>query len=116
MHITYQQLVEKGACAEQLKLFKRRFGPRVNVTKKLCLQHAEVFAWHWAAVKLLNRKQYATFRVLQNRALDDYLDAMQVVNPVRTTMSVAAYKRAYGKLRRQMDKDVALAFWRASKI
>ena len=53
MKITYAQLRQLGACKDHLVEFERRFGASVEVTERVCVEHASVFDWDWAASKLL---------------------------------------------------------------
>ena len=65
--ITSSLLRAKGACSEQVELFKSLDGDSLELTEALCLEHAEKFNWGWAAHNLLSRK-----------ALDKYNHAMDV--------------------------------------
>src|SRR5579863_7794143 len=61
MKITVELLRKKGACKEQMSLFKELFPNGVIVTKAECLAVADKFNWYWAAHNLLNpnaRKAY----------------------------------------------------------
>lgn len=51
--ITYKQLKAAGACKSQLRLFRKLFGAKTEVTEELCVKHAHEFDFTWAAVKLL---------------------------------------------------------------
>ena len=53
MKITVKLLKAKGACAEQVAIFKTLFPNGVEPTEALCLAHAQTFGWHWAAANLL---------------------------------------------------------------
>ena len=53
MKITLQQLVNRNACGSQVRLFKRRYGDSVRVTKHECIAAAQLFDWSWAARHLL---------------------------------------------------------------
>ena len=53
MKITVKLLKAKGACAEQVAIFKTLFPNGVEPTEELCLAHAQTFGWDWAAANLL---------------------------------------------------------------
>ena len=49
-----QTLVNNGACAEQVRLFREKFGESVFVTEDLCVSVAREFDFNWAARHLLS--------------------------------------------------------------
>ena len=52
--ITLALLKEKGACADQVRLFRKHFGDGpAPLNKKTALAMASVFDFHWAANNLL---------------------------------------------------------------
>lgn len=54
MKVSAKILISKGACPEQVKVFKKVFGAAtVRVTEVLCVEHANDFDWNWAARQLL---------------------------------------------------------------
>ena len=53
MKITDRLLKSKGACADQVAKFAELFPNGVEPTEALCLTHAQVFDWSWAASNLL---------------------------------------------------------------
>lgn len=54
MKISVAGLRRKGACKEQVALFKATFGAApVAITQAACVEHADKFDWDWAARKLL---------------------------------------------------------------
>ena len=59
--LTLQTLIDKGACPEQVKKFRRKFGKQVNVTVKLCQSVAKDFDWGWAARNLLPAPIWAEY-------------------------------------------------------
>lgn len=59
-------LVEKGACTQQVNLFRELFGESVTVTERRAVSVAGNFHWTWAAMKLLSQT-----------ALDEYLRTKQ---------------------------------------
>jgi len=50
--LTYNRLVEAGACRAQLTLFKRKFGESVIVTVEAAQEVAGEFSWDWAGCLL----------------------------------------------------------------
>jgi hypothetical protein len=48
-----QTLIRKGACRDQVSLFRATFGESVEVTEGLCLSIAGKFDFDWAAQNLL---------------------------------------------------------------
>ena len=53
MKVTKTLLLRKGACDDQLDKFVELFPKGVVVTEALCIEHASVFDWGWAASHLL---------------------------------------------------------------
>lgn len=51
--ITAKMLEEKGACGDQVKLFRKMFGESAVVTVEGCIAVADKFDWYWAASELL---------------------------------------------------------------
>lgn len=67
MKIALQQLISKGACWDQVCLFKRRYGKSVTVTRRECLAVAGLFNWGWAAINLLTtRQRFAYYREINH--------------------------------------------------
>ena len=56
-----QTLIDKGACAEQVELFRKLYGDKVRVTQKLCVAVADKFSFDWAATKLLSASVWAEY-------------------------------------------------------
>ena len=54
-----QTLIDRGACADQVALFRAKFGESVDVTSELCESVASVFDFEWAARNLLPPAAYA---------------------------------------------------------
>ena len=66
--IALAMLRAKHACADQLKEFERLFGDTpVTVTEELCVQHASIFDWSWAACNLLTAKQRKAYNAATAR-------------------------------------------------
>ncbi len=76
MQITYQELQAKGACANQLALFKKHFGPSVVVTLEAVLAVADVFNWDWAARNLMSPKACKVYQDAIAPACKVYDDAI----------------------------------------
>lgn len=76
--ITYDQLVEKSACLEQLLMFKRMFGESVDLSmiEYDHDQHGK-FDFHWAAIKLLNKKAYKVYRNSDDIAYQDFRERVE---------------------------------------
>jgi hypothetical protein len=73
--LTLATLKRKGACVDQVALFRANFGTQVKVTAMLCEQHAGFFDWDWSSRNLLStpfRAEYeratAPFRAEYERA------------------------------------------------
>lgn len=45
--LTLATLKSKGACVEQVALFRKMFGKSVQITEALCVEHASAFSWGW---------------------------------------------------------------------
>ena len=56
-----QTLIDKGACTEQVDLFRASFGEVVEVTESRCAEHACAFAWDWASRCLLSASAEAEY-------------------------------------------------------
>ena len=59
--LTLTTLKKKGACSEQVALFRKMFGRSVEITEALCVEHASVFSWGWAARNLLTAPALAEY-------------------------------------------------------
>ena len=70
--LTLRTLIDKGACSEQVELFRVRFGKSVHVTQRLCVSVADAFDWNWAALHLLSKPAWAEFERVTAPALADY--------------------------------------------
>ena len=86
--VTYRQLIEAGACRHQRKLFKDKFGARVEITPELCQAFAQDFDWDWAAEHLLSASARADYKRATAPAWADYKRAMAT--------ALADYERAVG--------------------
>ena len=54
MKITAELLCAKGACTDQIALFRKFYPKGKNVTLAACLRHAARFNWRWATRNLLS--------------------------------------------------------------
>ena len=70
--ITYQQLLDKGACTKQKVLFKKLFGSRVELTESLVLEHYQSFDVDWAVRNLLSPAALAEYDKVCAPALAEY--------------------------------------------
>ena len=62
MEISARILRRKRACVSQVKEFINVFGKaNITITKKLCIAHAQIFNWDWAAENLLPSRLYADY-------------------------------------------------------
>lgn len=59
--LTLTTLERKGACANQLALFRAKFGDSVLVTEALCVEHAATFNWSWGVDNLLTAPARAAY-------------------------------------------------------
>lgn len=71
-NITLAQLRAAGACADQRNKFKELFGSSVEVTVDLCVQHATVFDWDFAATHFLTATALAKYERVSATALAEY--------------------------------------------
>ena len=60
MRITLQQLIDAGACKNQLELFAKLFGNSVEVTEERALLVVDQFDWSWAG-RLLSESACAEY-------------------------------------------------------
>jgi len=78
MKISAKHLTKLKACNEQVQEFKKLFGDStVEITKELCLKHAQVFNWNWAATNLLTKDGYKAYLAAIDSALEAYLTAIE---------------------------------------
>ena len=61
MTITYKQLIDKKACKEQRKLFKKTFGQLVTLTQDIVKKYVSQFDDNWLAENFLNEKDYKEY-------------------------------------------------------
>jgi hypothetical protein len=65
--ITYQQLADMGACADQLEKFRELFGDSTDIKPEL-IEYASAFDWDWIARKTLPAPARAEFMRVRNAA------------------------------------------------
>lgn len=88
MKITKRMLVQHGACAGKVKLFAELFPHGVTLTKALCVKHAQMFDFDWAARNLLTKKQLAKYEKIQGPALS----SNSLWTEYKTARAIAFYK------------------------
>lgn len=73
--ITYDQLMTAGACNDQLVLFKRMFGDSVDLSI-IEYDHDKhgSFEFEWAAVELLEDKEFDRYYDITNKAYTECKD------------------------------------------
>lgn len=71
-HITSDILRQKRACDDQIELFIELGGDRLELTKALCLKHANKFDWLWAGRNLLTPEGRTKFSHLMASARTEY--------------------------------------------
>ena len=70
--ITLKQLKERGACLEQMFLFKQLFGNEVEVTVKRCVKYYNKFDWVWVAACLLSNELWEEYEKIRQSAYEEY--------------------------------------------
>jgi hypothetical protein len=65
-------LQEHGACANQVKLFRKRFGGSIRVTEALCVKVAQDFSFDWGAWHLLTPEALAEYERVEAQAWAEY--------------------------------------------
>jgi hypothetical protein len=103
--LTLQTLIEKGACANQVDLFRLKFGESVEVTEELCVSVAHDFDFGWAGRQLLSpaaRRAYEKAETAAGRAYEK-----------AEAPAWCAYEKAKAAAWRAYEKAKAAAFARA---
>lgn len=72
MKVTVRMLKAKGACSNQVELFKSLFPNGVEVTEEVCVANADNFDWNWAANNLLTPLQLAKYQRIEAPARADF--------------------------------------------
>ena len=71
--LTLQTLIEKEACEEQVRLFKKMFGDSVLVTEELCVKYAGKFNFVWASENLLSVEGQQAYKAIVRQAWEAYV-------------------------------------------
>ena len=114
--LTLATLKKKGACSEQVALFRKLFGKSVEITEALCAEHAKAFSWEWAAGNLLTAAACVEYRHVTAAAWAEY---DRVVAPAwAECLRVAAaaleeYKRVAAAACAEYQRVTAAAWARA---
>ncbi len=95
-------LVEKGACNEQVTLFKQRFGIEVQVTEELALSMASVFDWNWASYNLLSRPALKEYNKVYDPSRKEYYKICD--------SALKEYYKICDSSRKEYDKVRAITF------
>lgn len=70
MKLTLDQLNAAKICSPQQADFEAIFGAELDVTEALCIEHATIFDWDWAGVRLLTPEGWKIFDTLRRAAVD----------------------------------------------
>ena len=89
------QLIEAGACPEQVKLFRKLFGKQVFVTVKRAVSVADKFDFSWAARTLLTPPARADFDRVCAPAWEDYDRVYAAARADRERVIAPAWAQAY---------------------
>lgn len=93
--LTLTTLKKKGACKEQVVLFRELFGKSVEITEALCVEHAAAFSWRWAANNLLTAAAMAEYDRMKAAAEVKYLRVAAAAEVEYKRVTAAAWARAY---------------------
>ena len=103
MKITVKQLVKLNACANQVVIFKRLFGPSATVTLANCVKAGKAgLAFDWAARNLLPATAWDAYQKARATALDAY--------EKETAPALDAYQKATATARDAYQKARAPAW------
>jgi len=72
MKVTSALLRRKGACRDQTDKFVALFPKGIEITEALCVQHAQVFNWDWAAENLLPKAARVEYERVKASAWAEY--------------------------------------------
>ncbi len=100
--LTLQQLIEKNACSEQVKLFKTMFGESVIITESLFLSVADKFDWDWASDNLLDERQRKLYNESRSAALKLYNESISA--------ALKLYNESMAPAEKLYDESMAPAF------
>jgi cell division septum initiation protein DivIVA len=111
-----QELIDKGACPDQVRLFRKRFGKSVSVTVALCVKVAQDFDLGWAASNLLSAPALAEYERVRAQALAEYervrAQALAEYERVRA-QAWAEYERVRAQAWAEYERVRAQAFAQA---
>lgn len=62
--VTFEQMVEAGACDKSISRFKRLFGDEIEITPEVLRKVGPFFEWDCAATKLLSERQQEVYERL----------------------------------------------------
>ena len=115
--LTTRQLIDRGACNEQVEAFRSRFGESVEVTPELCESVVAVFDWVWAASNLLSARAYAEYQRVRAaaRAKYDHARAQAWADHVQQVAwsAYAGYDRVEAAAWAEYERAKARAFGEA---
>ena len=111
MKITVKQLVKLNACANQVVIFKRLFGPSATVTLANCVKAGKAgLAFDWAARNLLPATARDAYQKARAPALDAYQKARATALDAyekETAPALDAYQKATATARDAYQKETA---------
>ncbi len=112
MKIHLQTLIDKGACRDQVDLFRAMFGKAVNVTEELCVSVADKFNLDWAATHLLTSQALAEYNRIKAAAWDDYRRTLAAASAdyMRKVSALADYERIAASAWADYERAQARAF------
>ena len=114
MKITAELLCAKGACTDQIALFRKFYPKGKNVTLAACLRHAARFKWRWATLNLLSEPaQKACIKEIDT-ALEAYAKASLAAWKASGKASGAAWTAAAWKARDKVLATALVAYYKAS--
>lgn len=114
-----------NACREQFNLFVKLFPDGVEVTRAVCVEHAQVFDWTWAAHNLLSLAQHTAYREAVASAGKAYREVMAsareaydeaVASAPVASLACRAYREAMASACKAYDEAVASAFFEATLV
>jgi hypothetical protein len=90
-----QTIIDKRACPEQVKLFRKVFGKSVRVTEPLCVRMANQFDFTWAAQNLLTPEGVTEYTRVIAPALAEYARVRAPAWAEYERVSALAFARWY---------------------
>ena len=96
MKLKLENLVKLRACQPALDLFENLFGPEVELTLDLCLEHGPKFDMNWAAENLLKPESRAEYKKARAPARAEYRKARDA--------ALAEYEKAQAPARAEYQK------------